>query len=449
MLRVGIPLVAIMVILLSVAHIAPLYYKTYMDERAGFDESPKGTLNVPKGLPLTQFKQAYARYMLLAQGDRVSFDAGVMATNVRYSWLMELEVVDVTRGERWNFSSEYYAARAPTPEFIAPRDSLYKFIVRVTFKPLEGTARDHVTIDISMTVSGRPSTRLDVRDRLLLELLVIMATAIALLMVLGRRLQSINLYRGFIGLVLWEVKSFYLWLLAPVIAFMYTLFSLNVRPAIGGPSVVLAPVFVTNSPDILVPYTILVVVAVAIVLSYKIEGGYDKAVDILPRSRISMLAAKLIAVLLVTWAPLILCALNIYVVWLDEILLGSPTTAAAMLGYYALYTLTLTGVLMATPLFMGSLTPRFVPVILVGVMVPLLLTIDNPLKSSLGFDLRKAAVLAENPIIYLYRELPWSSQAMETVEVSRSYIWFTSRGLMVTLIALIVSLIAYLRRELT
>jgi hypothetical protein len=38
---------------------------------------------------------------------------------------------------------------------------------------------------------------------------------------------------------------------------------------------------------------------------------------------------------------------------------------------------------------------------------------------------------------------------METVEVSRGYIWFASRGLMVTLIALIVSLIAYLRRELT
>jgi hypothetical protein len=120
-----------------------------------------------------------------------------------------------------------------------------------------------------------------------------------------------------------------------------------------------------------------------------------------------------------------------------------------MLGYHALYTLTLTGVLMATPLFIGGLTPRFVPVILVGIMVPLLLTIDNPLRSSLGFDLREVAVLAENPIVYLYRELPWSSQAMENVEVSRSYIWFTSRGLMVTLIALIVSLITYLRRELT
>jgi hypothetical protein len=104
---------------------------------------------------------------------------------------------------------------------------------------------------------------------------------------------------------------------------------------------------------------------------------------------------------------------------------------------------------MATPLFMGSLTPRFVPVILVGIMVPLLLTIDNPLKSSLGFDLRKAAILAENPIIYLYIEPPRSPQAMEIVEVSRSYIWFTSRGLIVTLIALIISLITYLRRELT
>jgi hypothetical protein len=120
-----------------------------------------------------------------------------------------------------------------------------------------------------------------------------------------------------------------------------------------------------------------------------------------------------------------------------------------MLGYYALYTLTLTGALMATPLFMGSLTPRFVPVILVGIMVPLLLTIDNPLKSSLGFDLREVAALAENPITYLYIEPPRSLQAMETVEVSRGYIWFASRGLMVTLIALIVSLIAYLRRELT
>jgi hypothetical protein len=452
MLRVGAPLIPAIVLLLSIAHLAPLYYKTYLDEGSGFEPGgPHGMFRIPEGLPLREFKQVHSQYMLLASGDRVSFDAVVAATNVRYVWFMELEVLDAIRGERWNFSREYYAPRAPTPEFIAPRDGLYKFLVRVTFKPLEDVARGNVTVDIAIAVSGKLSTRSDVRDRILMELLAVILVVLALVL-LSRRFSTYNPYKGFPGLVLWEVKSFYLWLLAPIVAFMYTLFSLNTKPSAGSPSVMLSPVFVTNSIEILVPYTILVVTAVAVVFSYKVEGGYDKPVDILPRSRISVFTAKLTSVLLVTYVPLIVCALNIYIVWLDEILLGAPLMLVEMLGYYTIFTLTLLGVLIATPMIVGSLMPRFVPVMLIGIMVPLLLIIDNPVKASLGFDLGQAVALADNPLIYHYRELPVSRgapQAMEIVDVSKPYTWFITRGLLVALVALSLSLISHLRREYT
>jgi len=443
-----VPLAALWLLLLIPFHLAPLYYKSYLSEEHvfGIGGGMSGVRIVPRGAPLSMRPDTFSGYMLLNAGDKVSFDVTVSSTGARATWSMSLEILDLASGERWVFNGTYYTPKGLTPEFIAPYTGFYRYTLRVKVESLDFYDGGAV-ITIAPVVSGRSSPRDGVRTAIAFEALALVAIAALLAVVASRsRLGELLAYKGFVGQVRWELRGMYFWALFPLTVLAYTVFVLNFNSEIDSYSVVLEPVRLRGAPEFYVFYAILVSIAVTMLFAYRLETGYDKPIEILPRSRIQLFAAKLSAVALVTIAPIALASLNTYVVWQGRLLASMPLEVLKMWFYETLFLLALTMAIASIPLVLSILLPYTGAVLALSLVVLLAIYIDNPVKEAIGFDMRSFIVTSETPILSLYRPVgPW--ETVEVLQLSGSYLRFLEASAALGLASIALSLTLYVRRE--
>ena len=443
----GLPLLALWLLSIALFHLAPLYYKSYLYDNLTSGSTPSQGIHViSRDTPIRLMpSQTSIGYMLLNSGDRVSFDATVASTGATVKWSMELEIVDVASGERWGFNSTYYAAKGLTPEFIAPYSSLYRYVVRVRVESLDFYGNS-TTILLSTVVSGSNSPRDGVRINIVVESLLVILASILVILASKSRVGEVLAYSGLIGQVRWELRSMYLWVLFPLTLLAYTLTIVNFNSSIGPSySVILNPIRLGGAPDFYVFYTIIVVVATVMLFAYRFETGYDRPIEVLPRPRLSLFTAKILAITMVTLVPLIIASLNTYILWHGRLLRLKPLDVFEMWLYEVFFLVALTLALMAIPLLLSNLVPYTGAVLALSLLVLLSIYVDSPVKSFLGLDMRFLLTSSEIPIVSFSTGPPWNR--VEVVELSRSYALFTLSSLALGFSCLALSLLLYLRRE--
>lgn len=437
------PLTALLLLSTLLLHLAPLYYKSYLYDNLTTGSALGQSIHViPRGTPIVRMPSSTASgYMLLNSGDRVSFDATVSSTGAIVTWSMELEVIDIASGERWDFKGTYYTAKGLTPEFIAPYTSLYRYMVRVKIESLDFHSNS-TTILQSVVVSGSNSPRDSVRSNIVVESLLVILALILTVLASRSRVGEVLAYSGIIGQVRWELRSMYLWLFFPLTLLVYTLLIVNFNSSIGSSyNVLLDPIRLSGAPDFYIFYTIVIVVAVAMLFVYRFETGYDRPVEVLPRSRLSLFTAKILAVILVTLVPLIIASLNTYILWQGRLLRMKTVDVLEMWFYEILFLTALTLLVMIIPLLLSNIIPYTGAVLALSLIVLLAIYVDNPVKSILGLDMRMLIISSEDPIV------SFRAGSQDVVELSRSYAWFTLSSLALGSLGLVLSLLLYLRRE--
>lgn len=428
----SIPQLLILALILSMPL---LYLKASLSEGLGFSGLGLISMGSFRGDFIQPNLRNISAYMILVRGDKVSFDASVLVTGASYHWFLNLTIVDVINGDRWDYSEVFYYARAPTPEFVAPRSSVYMYTLKVGFevvKPQEGEVRYNVNIKIS----GSQGKREDIKFRLLVELVILTVLLIASIAISKSKLGEYLAYRGFTSLVRWELRSLWIYTMFAVVLSTYTLVLVNFNSRIGRFPALLGPVAFSNVIEFTVMYLVIVQIVTVILYAYKWEAGHERTMDLLSNGRIPRFIAKLLAVVFVSLIPVATMTLNVYMLWIPEAIIRKPEVLAKLISAQTLYVSLVTLFAISVALLFSTLIPLTSMATLLSVTTTLVLYIDNPLKTALGFDLKKFLEIGD-PVM---GGRPVAEILYVNVEV-------LAKLLLPSLVLLSLSLLLYVRRE--
>jgi len=383
-----IPSIPQLVVLSIILSLAPLYLKASTASNLEFSGS--GLISIgsltPAGIAITPGVFQVSGYMILGEGDIVSFDASAIVRDARYYWYLNLTIVDLVTGARWDYSEAYRVARAPTPEFSAPRSSVYTYNLTVDVRVVE-FYEDKADYRVEVRITGSQGDRGDVRGRMLLELPILALALLALTPSYGFLERAP--YRGFIGLIRWELRGLWVYAMFAIVAVSYALIIANFNSRIGRFTVLLGPVALANVPEFSVLYMVLVEVLTVILLAYKWETGHERTMDLVNASRVSRFTAKIIALITVTLIPIVLVSINTYILWIPDLPLSQPRVFAELLAAHTLYVALITIFSASIAALFSTAIPLTSIATLLSVAVTLTLYIDNPLKQLVGFDLKR------------------------------------------------------------
>lgn len=327
-------------------------------------------------------------YMFLGTYDRVSFDAKLVLINASFQWSIVIEIEDLVNGDRYNYSEVYYTVRPVTPEFYAPRSSLYrvKYIVFLNI-----TRKHNMTIryEISPRISGEQYRRIDFYKNAPYVLTAIIVFSIALIISEGiRDYMDKYAYSSLIGLIRWEVKSFWLYVLIPLNTILYVFFITRFESGIGGVTVLLTPITVLRSISYLLLYSIITCIVTILVFSYKWENKHERTIDLTSHHRLVRYVAKLVAVLIVTFLPVVLTSLLIYVVWQPNLIWRRLDLFLNVFTSHLLYFFIVTLFVFSIASAISTLLPYTSASIFTSIVLLILLYIQSPLTSFLGSSLQ-------------------------------------------------------------
>lgn len=332
-------------------------------------------------------------YMLLGTYDRVGFNSEVTVLNASYQWSVHIDIEDLVFGERFNYSDVYYVPRPVTPEFYAPRPSLYRVrymvVINVT-KPYG----ELVPYTIWSTMVGEQYKRLDFYNTAP-PVLVALVVLEALVIGVSSRVKAFDKYSfsGLTGLVRWELRSLWLFLLFPVIALLHAFLVLRFDSGVGGLTVALGPVTIRRTPDFLLLYLIIAEIATVMLFVYKWEGKHERTSDLLAQPRIKRYLAKLLAVLTITFLPVALTSLLLYITWQHALVFNRPDIFLPVFASHLLYYLLVTLFAFSVASTISMLLPYTSVSLFTTVVLTVLLYIQSPLGGVLGLNLSSDLLL--------------------------------------------------------
>jgi len=384
-------------------------------------------------------------YMLLYEGDNVSVDAVVLTWLPGTRWSLSVTIRDLVSGEEFTYFQEYLIPRPLTPYFTAPRSSVYEYLVAMNISAPPGIERSY---DVRLGLSGSAAPRHGIAFRSLAEALAI--SLLLFLLLASRRpvLESLS-FKGFAGLVRWELRSIWAWVFFPATMALFSLFVVDYSSAIGGSITVIGgPVGLSGSPEYLIVYSVMAVLLSLSLIVYKWEIGFERTMDIAATSRFQRLIAKIASVIALSWAPIVVASVNVYLLWVPSALYSIPGTLLGVLALFMLQYLVILLVPMALALLAFSLVPASNVAVVVGVSGLLLLlfmrevggpgSLDLDLAAGLMDPLRFPVKLEGAPAGWLLYEfsIPMTAAALSLLEAGLWIIGFFAVALALCLTSL-------------
>ena len=373
---------------------------------------------------------SYEGSLLLGAGDRVSFDVIVASGGGPLRWLLEVEVIDPVKDDKYYYSNTFIVPRPPTPYFTAPSPGIYDFMVSIN---VTSNADKPIEVSITVTIACSNNPRSEVVDRAY----ALTAFTIAVL-ALSNVLAKGSWIRGRLArLIEWELGSAAAWVIAPVIAFFYILTMVELGSAVGRELVILWPISFKGDIGFLVIFAVMASVAALLLIAHKWELGLEATLDAVGVSRLLRFTAKLAAMLLLLYAPIALPAVMVYLLWLPGFVIHEAGRIASLLALELMFYLALTCLFTSTPLIVAYSTRSAAATLIAGTLVPLALIIDSPVKELAGVDLAKLIELMDPGRLALVL-----GRGVPGVDVDGLASPFS-----VFLVSVLISLAVYLRRE--